>query len=133
MVREDKASGSHYWLIVKKRVGAPEFLSVGLAERKCLPVFSFSEEAEMFLKLSGLDEVWEASKIGSGELLSMLFGDLSGVERVALDPLSEFPDDEEGMVTDLVSMNRKRFMDKLLTLGRLWWVRGRNGEGRILD
>ena len=133
MAREDKASARHYWLIVKKRTDAPEFLSVGLAEREYLPVFSFSEETEMFLKLGSLEEGWEAKEVGSGELLSLLFGELRGVERVAQDPLSGFPDDEEGMVADLVSVSRKRFMDKLLTLGRLWWVRGRNGKGRILD
>ena len=129
---KDKPSGRHYWLIAKRGVNMPEILGMGLAKLEYLPIFSFGEEAEMYLKLSGLEDGWEARETESGELLSMLFGDLHGVERVALDPLPEFSAD--GM-TSLVSMSRKRFIDNLLPLGgRHWWrVRGKDGEGQILD
>ena len=130
MADKNEPSAHHYWIVVERSASAPKILGMGLAKREYLPVFSFGEEAEMFLKLSGLEDGWEARKTRSGEVLSMLFGNLSSVERVALDPLPEFSAD--GM-TSLVSVSRKRFMDKLLTLGRLWWVRGRSGEGRILD
>ena len=87
---------------------------MGLAGRECLPVFSFGKEAEMFLKLSGLEE-WEDRITGAGELLSMLFGDLRGAERVALNPLPEKISESETM-SGLVDVSPKRFMDSLLTL-----------------
>lgn len=136
MAGKDKWSGRHYWLIAKRRadgrVDDLEVFSLGLAEREYLPVFNFGEEAEMFLKLGDLEEEWKTRKIGSRELLLMLFGSLSCMERVALDPLPEISNDM--MMTGLLCINRKRFMDNLLTLGRRWWwVRSKDGEGRVMD
>jgi hypothetical protein len=46
-----------YWLIENPEAGRTEELTVRIdARREALPVFSFPEEAEMFLKLGGLEE-----------------------------------------------------------------------------
>ena len=131
MSGKDYTSSRHYWLIAKRGVGAPEIFSAGFTKREYLPVFSFAEEAEMFLKLRALGDEWRSSRFGSGELPSMLFGGLSGVERVALDPIPEIQGD--GMITDLLSISRKKFMDDLLTLGCSWWVPGRDSEGQTKE
>ena len=140
MASEVKRPGGYYWLIVKQsasgqadaqadvQVGAPEIFSMGFAEQECLPVFSFREEAEMFLRLRSLEDDWGARKSGSGELLSLLSSSLSGVEQVALDPLPEISDNS--VVTNLISMSRKGFMNHLLVRmvrGRSW-LRGRGGR-----
>ena len=133
MASEVKELGGYYWLIVKQsasgqasgQAGAPEIFSIGLAEQECLPVFSFREEAEMFLRLKSLEYDWGARKSGSGELLSMLSSSLSGVERVALDPLPEISDNS--VMNNLISMSRKGFMNHLLVRG-LSWLQGRGGR-----
>lgn len=107
---------------------------MGLAQHECLPVFSFSDEAKMFLELRGMENDWEARKTGLGELLPMLFSSLSGIQRVSLDPLPEVSDDST--MTDLVSISRKCFMDRLLIQSRSWWLEGkdqRDGKGQIAD
>ena len=97
---------------------------MGLAEQECLPVFSFGEEAEMFLELRDLENDWEVRKTGLGELLSMLFSSLSGIQRVSLDPLPDISDDRT--LSDLVSISRKSFMDRLLVQSRSWWIEGKD-------
>ena len=62
MATEDRGPGRHYWLIVRCRACVPEIFSMGLAQQECLPVFSFSDEAKMFLELRGLENDWEARK-----------------------------------------------------------------------
>ncbi|MGI9048887.1 MAG: hypothetical protein ACR2GU_05885 [Rubrobacteraceae bacterium] len=104
---------------------------MGLVEREHLSVFSFGEEAELFLKLRALENEWETRKAGTSELLSMLFGTVRGVERVALALLTEISNDR--MMSGLVSISRKKFMDSLLSLGCSWWMGGKDSEGRIMD
>jgi hypothetical protein len=44
-----------YWLIEKREAGRTEMLTIGLDEdREMLPVFSYEEEARLFLCLRGL-------------------------------------------------------------------------------
>lgn len=134
MATEDGVPGRHYWLIVRRRARVPEIFSIGLGEQECLPVFSFSDEAKMFLELRGMENDWEARKTGFGELLPMLFSSLSGIQRVSLDPLPEVSDDNT--MTDLVTISRKCFMDRLLVRSRSWWLEGkdqRDGKGQIAD
>ena len=81
-----------YWLIENLGAGQPEGLTVRVdAGREALPVFSFPEEAEMFLRLGGLEERgWRIVACTAGELLSRLPGYRRvGIELVALDPLPE--------------------------------------------
>ena len=64
----------------------------------------------------------------------MLFSCLSGIQRVSLDPLPEISGDNT--MTDLVSISRKSFMDRLLVQSRSWWLEGkdqRDGKGQIAD
>jgi hypothetical protein len=79
---------------------------------KVLPVFSFEEEAQMFLHLGGYAASgWRARESSAGELISVLFGPCLDVEGVALDPLPEML--EDGTI-GLVEVERRRFVGQLL-------------------
>jgi hypothetical protein len=86
-------------------------LSFAGGEEVVLPVFSFEEEAELFLRLGAPGGGWLARETGAGELASLLLGPLSGVERVALDPL---PGGLTETVIGLVSTDRVTFIERLL-------------------
>jgi hypothetical protein len=77
---------------------------------RVLPVFSFEEEAEMFLRLGGYDGAWRARESSAGELVSVLCGPCKDVKDVALDPLDEMLKD--GTV-GLVSVERKSFLGQI--------------------
>ena len=81
-----------------------------------LAVFSFEEEAEAFLSLSGDDREgdWRSRETSAGELVSVLLGPCAGVGRVALDPLP-LPC-WGGVVASLplVSVSRERFVRALM-------------------
>ena len=79
--------GAVYWLICD-RTGPPGALVLDLAGLGCtLPVFSFPEEAEMFLWLDGLDGDWEVREGVADDFFPHFFGSRTGVESVVLDPL----------------------------------------------
>ncbi len=81
-----------YWLIEKPGAGGPEALTVGIdAKTEALPVFSFRDEAEMFLRLGGFEEEgWRTTESTAGELVSRLPEyHCAGIDLVALDPLPE--------------------------------------------
>ena len=62
------------WLIFGSGCRQMEALTTRLSGGKeALPVFSFREEAEMFLCLRGLKDSWQAREIRAGELRSMLY------------------------------------------------------------
>jgi hypothetical protein len=52
-----------------------------------LPVFSFEEEADMFLRLGDYDNQWRTRESCAGELVSVRYGPCADVKSVALDPL----------------------------------------------
>ncbi len=102
---------SPYWLLAKRRCGRLEVLTTSLADgRRVLPVFSFEEEAALFLCL-GVQGSWQVRRTGPGELVSLLYGPCRQVELVALDPMSEV---ETDVMNRLVSVERGRFVDFLL-------------------
>ncbi len=106
--------GSSYWLISKRRRGRVDIWTMGVADgRNVLPVFSFEEEAALFLSL-GVQGSWQVRRVGAGELVSLLYGPCRGVELVALDPVSDV---EAALVNRCVSLTRKRFVDVLLCKG----------------
>jgi hypothetical protein len=76
-----------------------------------LPVFSFEEEAEMYLGFEASGDGWRIRETRAGELTSVLLGCCAHVGRVILDPLPQ-------MVTDqtvrLLSLDRKSFVRDLL-------------------
>lgn len=109
--RQSGQRGSSYWLISKRRRGRVDIWTMGLADgRSLLPVFSFEEEATLFLSL-GVQGSWQVRQVGAGELVSLLYGPCRGVELVALDPVSGA---EAAVVNRCVSLTRKRFVDVLL-------------------
>jgi hypothetical protein len=100
-----------FWVIVKYRTGGMEVLRATLASGKeALPVFSFEDEARMFLEL-GTSGCWRVRETTADELTSVLFDLCPGVERVVLDPL---PGPFAQALMDLVSMERGAFMESCL-------------------
>jgi hypothetical protein len=103
--------GPVYWLIsgVSGREGVFVLDLAGLGPS--LPVFSFREEAELFLALGGLGEGWRAVEGGAGDFLALFFGPAADVKTVVLDPLpTMFRDSTAG----LVGLSLGRFMDRFL-------------------
>ena len=84
---------------------------MGDARGWVLPVFSFEEEAEMFLHLGGHGgDGWRARESGASEIASLLRGSCADVGGVALDPLPGMA--EDGTV-GLVEVGRERFLGRL--------------------
>jgi hypothetical protein len=105
-----------FWLIVKGEAGLLEVLRITLASgEEALPVFSFEDEAGMFLELGALDG-WRVRVTTAGELISVLFGPCAGVGWVALDPL---PGRDAAASVGLVGLGRGAFIKSLLTMQRL--------------
>jgi hypothetical protein len=111
------------WLIVRDDVGAgggpPEVLTLGAGggvegDGTILPVFSFEEEALLYLRLCGFLGGWHASKSGIADLASVLSDTCPEVRRVALDPIPEIGPCGPH---DLVSLSREEFLG-LLAAGR---------------
>ena len=105
------SSGAVYWLICDG-TGPPGALVLDLAGLgRTLPVFSFPEEAEMFLRLDGLDGDWEVREGVAGDFFPHFFGPRAGVESVVLDPLpGAMGDGAEGAV----GIGPGRFVDRFL-------------------
>jgi len=97
-------------LIARNYDLALEMLTIDLDAQETMPIFSFREEAEMFIRLSDYDG-WSVRENSAEELVSLLLGPYSYVKKVALDPLPEICD--EGM-SRLVSVSRKDFTRTLL-------------------
>src|SRR5918997_1408550 len=91
------------WIIAKQRCNGLEAFTIGT---NVLPVFSFREEAEMFLGLGHDSDGWRVKETACGELISVLYGPCREVEHVALDPVP-------GLV-ELVSLDRRAFVRALL-------------------
>jgi len=103
------------WTIIARydANGRLEPLCVRVRTSRVLPVFSFQEEAEMFLHFGGYEGGgWRARESSTGELVSVLCGPCVGVEGVALDPLPEMLEDA---TIDLVEVGRRRFVRRLLS------------------
>ncbi len=85
-----------------------EVLTTGLPSgEKALPVFSFEDEARMFLEL-GTSGCWRVRETTTGELTSLLLGLCAGVDRVVLDPL---PGQFAQALMELASMGREAFTE----------------------
>ena len=74
------------WLIAKQRCNGLEVFTIG---SNVLPVFSFREEAEMFLGLGYAADGWQLRETTCGELVSVLYGPCRKVDYVALDPVPD--------------------------------------------
>ena len=103
-----------FWLIARHDVGRLEPLATEFTDgRRALNIFSFEEEAWLFLRL-GTRDGWWGRATGTGELLSVLSGPCREVELVALDPL---PQREAEAVNRLLCVDRERFVGFLLRKG----------------
>jgi len=100
------------WLIARDRDAELEVFAVERDGGRILPVFSFEEEAELFLWLGAVGAGWQARETSSGELVSVLCGPCARVEKVALDPLPFAVGAEEWI--DLLCLDREAFARTLL-------------------
>ena len=104
------------WLVVRHNNSSLEVLTTNIGtDGEALPVFSFEEEAELFLRYGALGTGWQVRETTAGELVSVLCGPCVDVGKVALDPPPEIAG--EAMI-DLVSVRRKDFVQSLLSDGR---------------
>jgi hypothetical protein len=94
------------WLITIPNDARMGVLTLGSHE-EVLPVFSFEEEAETFLRLEAAELGWRARRAAAGELISLLYGACGEVKKVALDPL---PVANGEMVFDLLCWSREDFL-----------------------
>jgi len=101
-----------YWVIAKDGLGQPDLLTVDLdGAGEALPVFSFEEEAEMFLWLQRTEDGREVRETTSGQLVSILYGPCADVGRVMLDPLPEIG---ARMQISLLGMDRNDFVESVM-------------------
>src|SRR5215217_6096779 len=101
---------SAWWLLARHRDSQTEVLTLTHGGAEMLPVFSFREEAEMYLLSEKSGEDWQARGIGAGELVAVLSGPCPSVQSVALDPLPSMADE----VAELVSLDRERFVSRVV-------------------
>jgi hypothetical protein len=105
-----KTYSKAFWLIAKYQTGGIEVLRTVLARgEKALPVFSFEDEARMFLDLGALGNDWQVRVTTARELTWVLIG--AGIGRVVLDPL---PGPFTEALMDLTSLGRKAFIETYL-------------------
>ena len=105
------------WLLVRDDLGAgpPEVLTLGDGpEGRVLPIFSFEEEAQLFLRLCGFGGGWHTSRRDAADLASVLLDACPDARRIALDPIPEIGPHGPH---HLVSLSREDFVG-LLTAGR---------------
>ena len=107
-----RAGTQRYWVIAKDGFGKPDPLTVDLdGTGEALPVFSFEEEAEMFLWLQTTEDGREVREITPGQLVSILYGPCADVGRVMLDPLPEIG---ASMQISLLGMDRHDFVESVM-------------------
>ena len=99
------------WLIVRERGNMLDPMCVYVGVERVLPIFSFEEEAKLFLRLGSYDGQWLVRECCAVDLVSVLCGPCADVKSVALDPLPEML--EDGTLA-LVGVRRKRFLEHIL-------------------
>jgi hypothetical protein len=90
------------WLIVRQGCSG----IVVFTTNDHLPIFSFRDEAEIFLHFESAGEGWHARETSCGELVSLLYGPCREVEHISLDPVPK--------IATIVSLRRKAFVKALL-------------------
>ena len=103
------------WLIADHTDGKMDVFTLDSGGDRVLPVFSFRDEAEMYVRLQLGTPGWEPRVFSPGEIVSVLYGPLSDVARVALDPLPEACDKT---LLDLLCVRRDAFVRSLVGEGR---------------
>ena len=106
-----QGTGAVYWLICDVVEPARPFVLDLDGLGRSLPVFSFREEAELFLALGGLGGGWDVRVGGTGDFIPLLFGTGSDLKNVVLDPLPMMLRDS---VAGLISVSPARFLNRFL-------------------
>jgi hypothetical protein len=107
-----RAGTQRYWVIAKDGFGKPDLLTVDLdGAGEALPIFSYEEEAEMFLWLQTTEDGQEVKETTPGQLVSILYGSCADVGRVMLDPLPEIG---ARMQISLLGMDRGDFVESVM-------------------
>ncbi len=112
-VSSERPFGSgKYWLIVNRSGGRKNALTLHSRPRgEILPIFGSEEDAGTFLTLLGaFGGVFAARPIAAEDLASLLWGPLSGVGTVALDPM---PGADMAATLSLISTDRDSFAENL--------------------
>lgn len=105
-----------YWLIAKNENGRMEVFTALLANgEEALPIFSYEQEAELFLGFRAAGSGWQVRESTAGELISLLCGPCAGTKEVSLDPLPEMVAEK---TLDLVNLSRRRFVNLVLSRGQ---------------
>jgi hypothetical protein len=102
------------WLITKDITSRMDVFTTHLCDDlKALVVFSFEEEAQMFLwfRLATPGGGWRVRQTSVGELVSVLYGPCSDTRKVVLDPV---PEAGRAELAELLSMPRNDFLRFLL-------------------
>ena len=105
------AAGRARWLVARLTTDETDVLTLEGGGGRVLPVFSFRDEAEMYVHLQLGTPGWGPRVFSADEIVSMLLGSLSDVTRVALDPLPEACDKT---LLDLLCVPRDAFVRSLL-------------------
>ena|SRR3712207_3040228 len=111
MAPKNRAVRRSFWLIATRTHGGTEVLTFAAGGETVLPIFSFQEEVELFLRLQAKGADWWPRETTPGELASLLLGLRARVDKVALDPL---PGLGERTILGLVSTGRRHFVRYLL-------------------
>ncbi len=112
--KNKKLAPRPFWLFVETGPARVDALTIGLASgEEALPVFSFEDEARMFLELGAPDGNWQVRVTAGGELASVLCGPCASIDRVVLDPIPLRGSVVEGLY-DLLSLGREVFIGSLL-------------------
>ena len=108
---KNRVAWRSFWLIATRAHGRMEVLTIAAGGETVLPLFSFQEEVELFLRLEAKGADWWPRETTTGELVSLLLGLCARVDKVALDPLPGLGKRE---IIGLVSMDRRHFVRHLM-------------------
>ncbi|AHY46116.1 Hypothetical Protein RradSPS_0833 [Rubrobacter radiotolerans] len=100
-----------YWVIARKDEPRDEVMVLARGPASVMPVFSFSEEADLFLWLGGFGELWRVEEVEGRNLVNLLLDGYADVDEVALDPI---PEVQARPVMSLVAVSRARFIEALI-------------------
>jgi hypothetical protein len=111
---ETRTARRSCWLITKRITSKTDIFTTHLCgDSKAFVVFSFQEEAEMFLdlQLSASKDGWKVRQTSVEELVSIIYGSCSDTKKVVLDPVPEIRGEA---LADPLSMPRDDFLRFLL-------------------
>ncbi|AHY46228.1 Hypothetical Protein RradSPS_0945 [Rubrobacter radiotolerans] len=100
-----------YW-IISADSASDEVLVVGDEDSGVVPVFSFREEALLYLSYGVRKSGWTVSQRSEEEVVDLLCGPYSWTAGVALDPIPEFAGQDDALA--FTTLGRREFLDDLL-------------------